>query len=663
MSATSIASCPKNSSAAAWRGCSSASSICARSDFEAARNALGDACALEIAFVDQAQHARLDTALATAREIATRSAPGSRLLARALHVEGLALLKNSQPIAALDVLLQAAQAYEALHDRAARAQVLDTLGMVESSTGQIEDAVHYYALSLVNKTLLGDRHGIAITLGNLGRLHLGTGAWPTRSPASSATWKSPSRSATSAESRGCTKIWGVLTWSWEKPPEPSNCCGVRSRWRWPPGFRPCSSMLTRTWHSCSANNSVSPKPTRRWRRPLICSRSLSGQQFRTLLAAARGEILAARRDPAAVGLLHEAVAGFASCDSPEEEIAAQRGAGRRPAWPTGRSPKRRVACSALAIAHGKGLRRYLPLLGETLAGLGLVEGMADDTGRQISSGPGALGDNYVLIKPLGRGAYGEVFQVYDPRRGKQFALKRLLLSGIYDPRLRRRWSPRRASSSTSLRGSSTKGSRSVVALGNEPGGGLFILQDFIPGVSLRTLIDAKRLPDVGTVLTCLANVAHALEVLHDAGVLHRDLKPDNIILRDDGRPVLIDFGVARIMDAKSEILSVGTLDYGAAEQLAGEKIDGRADLYSLGVVAFEWLCGLRPLNGHAGTPAERSREIAAQRTPSALRFRRDLDPEIDELLLAMLAPKPNKRPATAREVAQRCERLAARATF
>src|SRR5262249_3602568 len=160
----------------------------------------------------------------------------------------------------------------------------------------------------------------------------------------------------------------------------------------------------------------------------------------------------------------------------------------------------------------------------------------------------------------------------------------------------------------------------VYALGTEPDGNTYIVQEFVAGPSLRSHMADQQRPAPRGVLVCLAEIAYALEALHSAGVCHRDLKPDNVILRDGGKPVLIDFGVAHFMAAGQDVMFGGTLEYSAPEQLAGKAIDGRADLYALGVIAFEWLCGLRPLVARGHTPAEVAREIGKRAPPSLLEF-------------------------------------------
>ena len=126
-----------------------------------------------------------------------------------------------------------------------------------------------------------------------------------------------------------------------------------------------------------------------------------------------------------------------------------------------------------------------------------------------------------------------------------------------------------------------------------------MLQEFISGPSLRHVMkqqeDEKQPSDVREVFDCVSEMAYALAALHGAGVIHRDLKPENVVLRDNRHAVLLDFGIAYLSERGKQPDSrlVGTLPYMSPEQLLARAIDSRSDLYSLGVIAYEWLTGKR----------------------------------------------------------------------
>ncbi|HEV7706410.1 MAG TPA: protein kinase [Gemmatimonadaceae bacterium] len=184
---------------------------------------------------------------------------------------------------------------------------------------------------------------------------------------------------------------------------------------------------------------------------------------------------------------------------------------------------------------------------------------------------------------------------------------------------------------------------------------LYFISPYIEGESLRTrLVREPQLP-VSEVVRIVRELADALSFAHTAGIVHRDVKPENVLL-ERGHAVLADFGVARALEQATGGVSltgaglgIGTPGYMAPEQLTGDvSLDGRADLYALGAVAYEML---------AGTPlfdAQSSHQLVAAHlsaTPIPLITRRpDLRPELAALVMRLVAKEPSERPGTAAEV-------------
>lgn len=125
----------------------------------------------------------------------------------------------------------------------------------------------------------------------------------------------------------------------------------------------------------------------------------------------------------------------------------------------------------------------------------------------------------------------------------------------------------------------------------------YLSAEFIPRGTLKERITETGL-SVGEALNVLSDIAHGLDYAHEKGVVHRDVKPGNVLFRKDGRAVLADFGIAKAMDGGTSStmagMSVGTPDYMSPEQARGEPVDGRSDLYSLGVMLYEMLTGRPP---------------------------------------------------------------------
>ena len=214
--------------------------------------------------------------------------------------------------------------------------------------------------------------------------------------------------------------------------------------------------------------------------------------------------------------------------------------------------------------------------------------------------PGARIGNYVVIEELGRGGMGVVYLAEDQRLGRRVALKSLPTSVASSLELRQRLR-REARAAATI---SHPGVAVVYAL-EEIDEHLFIASEYVSGESLRAVI--ARGPIVPARVQAMAlEIASALAAAHAAGVIHRDLKPENVLITGDGRIKIVDFGIAQIEGPEATRLTragamLGTPAYMAPEQLLGGTVDGRADLYAVGVVLSEMLTGRHPLRS-GGSP-------------------------------------------------------------
>ena len=179
----------------------------------------------------------------------------------------------------------------------------------------------------------------------------------------------------------------------------------------------------------------------------------------------------------------------------------------------------------------------------------------------------------------------------------------------------------------------------------------YITMEYVEGKSLKDLIRARgRLP-VSVTLSVGKQLARALEVAHEQGVIHRDIKPQNMVVEPDGVLKVMDFGIARLAERPKESgmtqqgASIGTPEYMAPEQMIGEAVDPRADLYAVGCVLFECLTGHAPFT--ADTPYQLVAQVL-ENTPVRLRT---LNPEVPEgleqLVAELLAKAPASRPQSA----------------
>lgn len=633
----------------------------ARADLEAAMPHLGDPCRLELAFLDIRQRSSVKAAAILAKLIAERAkTEGNAIVqARALHIVGLAQGKMRRTSLAIDALLDAAGIYGALGDRLGTSQVYDTLGTVQAAKGRLDHAMNFYALSLVDKTLLGDRTGMAITLGNLGRVHLRAG----RFRDAIACFDRDLEIATElSDLRGQGRMHGDLGRAYlgledldKAESELATCLAIATEH----GFadqvffarkdlcllRIAGEDLAEAEKELAAAEAALPEE--------------SYEYFHLTFLAARGELLRAKGGDGAIDVLREVVDRFEQAHLPDNEIAARISLAKAFVARNYKALAEQCLSRGLRLARHDGYARYLPLLNEAMAELELVAGVIDETHRRISSEADSAESNYLIRGKLGEGGFGAVFRVFDPRRGCDVALKRLRLTELYDMGSREKILK---SARVELEAASRvrhPGVVRVLAIGSEPEGGAYIVQEYVSGRPLREMLPGDTSADASEVLWQIERIADALEALHRAGVIHRDIKPENILVREDGSPVLVDFGLAHMVHSRvaQDSRIAGTLLYMAPEQALGKRITPRTDLYSLGVVCFEWLAGICPLRPRGDDLKAIARDIASRLPTPLSDFRPDLAPEVERLVMSMLAKKPRQRPGSALDVAESCRAL------
>ena len=173
----------------------------------------------------------------------------------------------------------------------------------------------------------------------------------------------------------------------------------------------------------------------------------------------------------------------------------------------------------------------------------------------------------------------------------------------------------------------------------------FLVMDYMPGGTLKRYL-GKPMP-YRQAASLLMPVAEALAYAHSKGIIHRDVKPANILLSEDGRPMLSDFGVAKVVDSEETHgltatgASIGTPEYMAPEQALGEKVDYRVDIYSMGVILFELITGRRPYS--ADTPMKVVVKQMQEPLPDPSKYIKNLPREVNNLLSTALAKNPGDR--------------------
>jgi serine/threonine-protein kinase len=269
----------------------------------------------------------------------------------------------------------------------------------------------------------------------------------------------------------------------------------------------------------------------------------------------------------------------------------------------------------------------------------------------------ALDGRYRIERELGRGGMGAVYLARDVRLDRLVALKVLPPEFAADAALRERF----------LRETRTAASFShpnivPVHAVEEHGDVVAFAMGFVEGESLAERVTRTGVLDARSVARLLTDVAYALAYAHGRGVVHRDIKPDNIMIeRATGRALLMDFGISRTINAAVDTAGltrvgevVGTPEYMSPEQATGDRVDGRSDLYSLGLVALFALTGSPPISGEST-----QKIIVRQLTevlPPALTVRADLPPALAEAIDRCVAKDPAGRFAHAEDLVEALDR-------
>jgi eukaryotic-like serine/threonine-protein kinase len=263
-----------------------------------------------------------------------------------------------------------------------------------------------------------------------------------------------------------------------------------------------------------------------------------------------------------------------------------------------------------------------------------------------------LDGRYELIERIASGGMGEVWRGADQILGRPVAIKLLAAAHASDEQFRARFNAE-ARYAAAL---SHPGIARVFDYGEtSPLGGPYLVMELVNGEPLSTILEREvRLPGDVT-MDIVAQAARALDVAHQAGIVHRDIKPGNLLITADGTTKITDFGIAKARASRDANLTatgivMGTALYVSPEQATGATVTGASDIYSLGVVAYECLAGQPPF-------------IAEQPLAIAIMHKHDPVPPLPtdvprpvaDLVFAMLAKDPADRPDSARHVADRAQ--------
>ncbi|HEX5474634.1 MAG TPA: AAA family ATPase [Vicinamibacterales bacterium] len=300
------------------------------------------------------------------------------------------------------------------------------------------------------------------------------------------------------------------------------------------------------------------------------------------------------------------------------------------------------------------LRREVESLLASHEGSGALDRLADDVvspavaavRRGPSSAAGRVVSHYTIGEPLGTGGMGIVYRAHDDRLGRTIALKFLPPHlGANEDAKRRFLVEGRAAAALEHPNVCT-----IYEIGETPEGELFIAMPLYDGETLQARLARGPIP-VDAAVALAREVALGLAAAHRLGIVHRDVKPSNVMLLPEGRLKILDFGVAKMPDVTmtGSGTRIGTAAYMSPEQSRGDTVDLRTDVWSLGVVLYEMIAGRRPFD--AETPSGLIYAILTNEPPPLSDVRPEVDRRLSEAVARALAKTPARRFASMTEFA------------
>ncbi|MGH9748936.1 MAG: serine/threonine-protein kinase, partial [Candidatus Polarisedimenticolia bacterium] len=268
-----------------------------------------------------------------------------------------------------------------------------------------------------------------------------------------------------------------------------------------------------------------------------------------------------------------------------------------------------------------------------------------------------LGTRYEIEALLGEGGMGTVYRARDLELGRTVALKVIRREMAARPEILERFK-------REILLASQVTHRHVLRLHDLGVAGeiLFISMQYVEGTDLKTLLRTGGPLPIGRALELARPLAEALQAAHDAGVVHRDLKPQNVLIDGEGRPYIADFGISRSLDSGSTMTEtgaiIGTVDYMAPEQARGDTPDHRGDIYAFGVMLYEMLTGELPFR--APSPLSVMMKRVHETAPGVRRVRPEVPAWLSGIVARALERDPALRYQSARDLLHDIDRRRAR---
>jgi len=257
---------------------------------------------------------------------------------------------------------------------------------------------------------------------------------------------------------------------------------------------------------------------------------------------------------------------------------------------------------------------------------------------------------YEILRELGRGAMGIVYEGHDPDIGRKVAIKTIRFDVIRQRAEQDEAQKRFMREARSAGNLSHPNIVTIYDVGQDEGL-TYIAMEYIEGESLEAMIAEGRRPELEAVFSLIGQIGDALDFAHRHGIIHRDIKPGNILIDKDGRPRLLDFGIARVSSSTmtQTNMVMGTPYYMAPEQIAGKTVDHRADIFSLGTILYEILTLTKPFPGENITTV--IYRILNEEPPEPRAYDQNLPAGLDYVVKKALAKNPAQRYQSCRELA------------
>jgi hypothetical protein len=573
-----------------------------------------------------------------------------RLLARLFHGLALVMQWRRNSAQTIKYLLQSQSIYQSIEEHHGLCRILDTLGTTYAAIADHEQALLFYSESLALKIVIQDHQGQALTLGNLARLCLQLGRYQ--------------------QARNFVEMDIALCEN-ETDEIKARLLNLRAR----------IELAEQQWDNADKflSLAIDLLANSRCDSLFFCLKD----QLLLELRKEVGEQLDAKASRLKKllpknSLYHQVHYQFAynqylhsnnkldfstaekltddiiELDLPEVEIEYRLWLVEIARSETLEAQAQQQLLLARKLARMTGFKRFIAQINSLMIEMQVSEKIDEESIRPISENSIEVEDGYLIRKKLGSGGFGDVYLAHDMVHNRDIALKVFQQSDQLDHhQQQKRWNQARLEFEAVAKLSHPSIAQ-IYAIGHDTMGNPYLVQQFISGGDLNPVMQSNK--ELRSALTYLIPIARALAAIHSVGVIHRDVKPDNILINQQGLTVLVDFGIALLKSSGDEQSILGTENYIAPEQRLSADINFKADLFSLGCIFYEWLSGEK-----VSIQSKKSNKLTAwlgiKKNAEVSTIDEDVCGEAYPLIQSLLAYSPEERPENATEVAEAMSKI------